>query len=151
MVDTVCKTIEEESRPARFGRRIGIRVQETRPPETIRLLQLQDTGTKLDEQLLVEGAVLLVLFWKDAQDFHQSAYDPTIPPAPKHLLAVRFLLSDVAMVSIEKMRLFIEEMLVGLFVFLIHEAEVGLIAGQCIEPGIHRRRHKEGIAPCPTF
>ena len=52
------------------------------------------------------------------QDFRQPADYPTVATSPENLLAVGFFLSDVSAVAIEKVFVFIIQVIVGLS--LIH-------------------------------
>ena len=99
----------------------------------------------------IEGTEFGIFRRQRLQDFRQPADYPTVATSPKNLLAVGFFLSDVSAVAIEKVFVFIIQVIVGSTEFTVGEVHVFTVAGQRVEPRVDSGRHEKGVAPRPAF
>ena len=120
-------------------------------PITILTLKFGQTGSKLYKQFLIERTEFCIRIRQSSQYLSQTGNYPTITTAPKDFLAIRFTLVEVAAVSIEHLLFLIIQMIVSRLEFCIHKMHIFPITCQAIKTGIHRRSHKQGITPRPTF
>ncbi len=120
-------------------------------PVTVFSLQPGEAFAHLFEKVEVEGAELFVVCRQRLQDFRQSADYPTVAASPENLLVVGFFLSDVSAVAIEKVFVFIIQVVVCGTEFAVGKVHVFAVAGQRVEPRVDSGCHEKGVAPSPTF
>jgi len=135
---------------AGFRHRVTGRVQQAGMPESVRLLNGNQTGGHLFVQLDIFGPVRVILRHV-FQHPGQAAKYPAIAPRPENLLAIGFAFGKIIVVAEIQMFVFVIKIVSRCPPFLIHEVDVAGVSGDRAKLRPDRRRHKQGIAPPPAI